>query len=109
MSLERRILDAVTPVVPDCVADRYTGDSDTYCTFNATELPAAIGDNAQHAIRYLVQLHYFSPFSSNPRSAKKRLRQALLSAGFTSPTVTPVDDDIDRHLVFEFEDVDGDV
>ena len=54
-------------------------------------------------MRCLVQLHWFAPFRSNPRTVKRALVGAILGAGFTAPTVTPADEDAGRHIVFEFE------
>lgn len=103
MSVERRICEAVRPIVGECVAERYTGEREEYCTFTVTELPDGFGDNRPRCMRCLVQLHWFSPFRSNPRATKRALTAAILSAGFTAPTITPADDDEGRHTVFEFE------
>ena len=54
MSLEERIKTAVTPVVPEFAADVYTGDADSYCVLNATEMPDGFGDNRPRAIRYAL-------------------------------------------------------
>lgn len=109
MSLETRIRKAVTPIVPVCVADFYTGSEEEYCTFNATELPARIGDNRQWAVRYLVQLHWFSSFLTNPSSTKRALRQVLIQEFRCAITVTGASDRDGRHYVYEFEAVDGEV
>ena len=57
MSIGERIKGAVAPIVPEVAADTYTGDADTYCTWNATEIPTAHADNEPHAIHYLALLH----------------------------------------------------
>ena len=38
---------------------------------------------------------------------RRQLRQALLDAGFTPPSITNATDEICQHYVFEFEDVGG--
>ena len=53
MSLEERIREAVTPVVPEFAANVYTGDADSYCVLNATETPDSFGNNRPRAIRHL--------------------------------------------------------
>ena len=111
MSIGERIKGAVAPIVPEVAADTYTGDAPTYCTWNATEIPEEYGDNQPHAIHYLCQLHLFLPFRTDPTQRKRQLRRALLNADFTAPTVETVEADPDegRHIVFEFEGVDGEV
>ena len=108
MSLEERIREAVTPIVPEFAADVYTGDADSYCVLNATEMPEGFGDDRPRAIRYLAQLHWYFPLLTDPRATKRALRAAiggLLSC--TCPTVTDATDRDGRDLVFEFQAVDG--
>ena len=50
MSLEERIREAVTPIVPEFAADVYTGDADSYCVLNATEMPDGFGDDRPSGI-----------------------------------------------------------
>jgi hypothetical protein len=76
MSLNSIIRAAITPIVPECVPDQYTGTATEYCTFNYSEIPDAFGDESPHAIRYLVQLHYFLPTGANPYTKKKQLKNA---------------------------------
>ena len=110
MSLGDRIVAAVTPIVPVCMANVYTGDAEEYCEYNATEIPDAYGGNRPWAIRYLVQLHWYFPLRSDPRAVKRQIRQAVMAqTGFTCPTVTDASDLDSGHLVFEFEAVDGEV
>lgn len=110
MSIEAAIIDAVTPIVAVCVPTLYEGDAAEYCEMNMEEIPTAHGDDVPHAIRYLVQLHYyFPPVGHNPNATKKALRRALGGLGGTWPTITNASDEVSGHLVFEFEMVDGDV
>lgn len=115
MSINATIKAAVEPIVPICVPDLYSGTATEYCTFNYTELPDSFGDETPGAIRYLVQLHYFCPYIGkngsyfNPYTKKKQLKNALLNAGFTYPSVTNASDADGQHIVFETEYVDGDV
>ena len=110
MSLEERIKTAVTPIVPEFATDVYTGDADSYCVFNATETPDSFGNNRPHAIRYLVQLHWYFPLRTDPSATKRSLRAAIGALRCcTWPTVTDAGDLTGGHLVFEFQAVDGDV
>ena len=108
MSLEERIWEAVTPIVPEFAADVYTGDADSYCVLNATEMPEGFGDDRPRAIRYLAQLHWYFPLRTDPRSTKRALREAIGGLrGCTWPTVTDATDQAGGHLVLEFQAVDG--
>lgn len=110
MSIEAAIIDAVTPIVAVCVPTLYEGEEAEYCEMNTEEVPTAYGDDVPHAIRYLVQVHYyFPPVGHNPNATKKALRRTLGGLGGTWPTITNASDEVSGHLVFEFEMVDGDV
>ena len=109
MSINSTIRAAITPIVPECVPDQYSGTATEYCTFNYSEIPDAFGDESPEAIRYLVQLHYFLPTGANPYAKKKQLKNALLSAGFAYPSVTNASDSDGQHYVLESEYCDGDV
>lgn len=103
LSVNEVLKSAVQPIVAVCVPDMYTGTESEYCTFNYTELPDEFGDDQPWLIRYSVQLHWFLPAKVNPLERKRQLRQAMIAAGFTAPTVTPASDDDGQHYVFECE------
>lgn len=93
--------------MPVCESGVYTGDADTYCTYNATELPDSFGDNSPHAVRYLMQLHYFCLLRQNPLPTVRLLQRAVADADFTYPSVEDASDLDGRHYVLEFEGVSG--
>ena len=108
--LDNKIKTAVEPLVAECVPGLYTGEAEEYCTFNCTEIPSAFGDNRPHAVRYLVQLHWFLPLKRRPYPKKKALRRALMAVrGFAAPTITDATDGDGQHYVYELEAVHGDV
>lgn len=119
MTINERIIQAVTPVVATCVPDPYAPDvgeaETTYCTFNYSELPDSFGDDEPEVIHYLVQLHFYAPLlgengeSSNTLPTRKTLRRSIYAAGFTYPSVENLTDSVSQHFVFEFEDFDGEV
>ena len=110
MSIEAAIIEAVTPIVAVCVPTLYEGEEAEYCEMNAEEIPTAHGDDVPHAVRYLVQLHYYYPKAGhNPNAKKQALRRALGALDGTCPTITNASDEVSGHLVFEFEMVDGDL
>lgn len=110
MSVEAVVIDAVTPIVAECVASLYSGEAAEYCEVTLEEIPTAHGDDGPHAIRYLVQVHYYFPnVNFNPHANKRALRRALGALDGTWPTITNASDEVSGHLVFEFEMMDGDL
>ena len=102
MTVNQQIIDTVTPVVPICVPDLYDGESEEYCTFQYSELPAAFGDDTAQAVRCLVMLHYFAPRKKNTIATRLALRRALVAV-FTAPGVENASDELCQHYVLEFE------
>jgi hypothetical protein len=110
MSINSTIRAAVTPIVAVCVPDVYTGTEKEYCTFNYNEIPDIHAESKPHVIRYIVQLHWILPRTSNPSAKKKQIKNALHNAGMTYPSVTNASDGADSfHYVFECEATDGEV
>lgn len=107
-TIDELLVATVTPVVPEVQADRYTGDAPEYCTFNYTEDADAIGDDGSGETVYYIQLHYLLPLGRDGYATRRRLRDAVVAAGFTRPTVTNASDDTDQHWVLEFEGVAAD-
>lgn len=119
MSINERIIAAVTPIVPTCVPGVYVPgvgqENAVYCTFNYSENPDSFGDDAPEAMRYLCQLHFYAPqrsadgMSNNTLATRKALRRAIFAAGFTYPSAEDASDEEYQHYVLEFQDVDGEV
>ena len=108
-SINKRIIDAVVPIVPDCVPDHYEGETEEHCTFQYSEIPESFGDDSPEAIRYMIQLHYYAPSGLNTLTIRKALRRSIHGAGFTYPSVENASDELCQHYVLEFEDMDGEV
>ena len=109
MSINSTIRAAVTPIVPVCVPDVYTGTEKEYCTFNYNEIPDMHAESKPTAIRYIVQVHWMLPRTSNPDTKKKQIKNALWGAGMTYPSVTNASDADGFHFIFECEATDGEV
>ena len=95
MSIEERLIAAVTPVVPVCVHGVYTGTEEVYCTFNLSQTPDSFGDD--------------EPDTGDPRALRRQLRRALLEAELGAAIVEDASDADNVHLVFEFEALDLEV
>lgn len=102
-SIDKRIIDAVKTIVPDIKPNQYKGSSETYCVYNYSEIPSIHADSEPHAIRYIIQLHYYLPHRTNPNTTKRSISNALLGAGFTFPSIVNASDNEGQHYVFEFE------
>lgn len=87
----------------------YAGDEQTYLTFNMISTPDDFGDDEPGADVWSVQLHLFAPFTSDTTTLRRQIKRALVTAGFTAPTMTDASentrasDGTEQHIVFEFE------
>lgn len=106
MTLDDLIIKTVSPVVKPVVPNLYTGESVRYCTFNYTELPEGIGDNAAHLTRALVQVHYFAPLRESTIKKRHAMRDAIAAVdNFTLPSIENATDETGQHYVLEFDAV----
>ena len=111
MTLNEKIIAVVSPVVPVCVPDLLvTKPEETpperYCTFNYSELPEGIGDNAAHLARAVVQVHYFAPLKASTLAVRHALRDAIAAVdNFTLPSIENATDATGQHYVLEFDAV----
>lgn len=109
MSIEERLIAAVTPVVPVCVHGVYTGTEEVYCTFNLSQTPDSFGDDEPEVLRCSGMLHLYMPATGDPRTLRRQLRRALLEADLGAAIVEDASDADNVHLVFEFEALDLEV
>lgn len=111
MTLNERIIAVVTPIVPVCVPDLLVTEAgetppEEYCTFNYSEMPEGIGDNAAHLTRALVQIHYFAPLRESTIKRRHALRAAIAAVdNFTLPSIENATDETGQHYVLEFDAV----
>lgn len=109
MSIDELLETAVSAIVPACAPNRYNGNVTTYATWNYSTIPVVFADSKPDAARYLIQVHLFLPFNTNPNSIKLQLARSLHSYGMTYPSITPAHDKAGQHYVFECEYTDGGV
>ena len=90
-----------------------TSGAATYFTLNMNAVPDSFADDAPLYDRWLVQLHFFAPFTLNTTALRRQIRNALHAAGYTYPTLvdasekTRATDGTEQHVVFEFEAVEA--
>lgn len=99
MTINERVRAAVTPVIPDCVPGEYTGDSETYATFDVIETPDVLAEGTAHAVVATVVLHWYRSKNIKVEPVRTQLVQNLLSQGATYPTITHGAEEI----ILEFE------
>lgn len=82
-------------------------EAETYFVFNYSTIGIGHADDDPTGERYLIQVHLFAPLAANLTRIKKQTKTALHEAGFTWPETVDASDEKSRHIVFEFEYVDG--
>ena len=104
MSVESKIVTALSALSIPVVANVYTGTATTYITFNfPKDSVAQSGDNTPIIDEVAVQVHLFTP--NKPTTLKKQIRAKLFKAGFTYADVTRLyeSDTKLNHIIFECE------
>lgn len=104
MSVNSKIREAVTPYVSACVFGAYEGTDETYCYFIFPQDDVALsGDNEAVIDRVAVQLHLFTPNTTDYTTIKKQIRSSLLKSGFSYPAVTCLYETTTKlnHIIFE--------
>lgn len=113
MSIESRIIAAVSGTGLPCRYGIYEGGATTYLTFNVNSIPANFADDAPQHERWLVQLHLFAPFTTDTTTVRGQIKEALLAADFSYPVQLDASNSVrdsdgtERHIVFEFEAAEG--
>lgn len=103
------IRNAITPIVSTCIPymlDDADNHATEYCTFNYSEFGGLFAGSTADVITYVAQLHYFCPKKTDPNAKKRQIRNALITAGFTVPSVLNASDSEGQHYIFDFRYVD---
>lgn len=103
MTLNQRIIDALSPLGLPVVPDTDTGSRTRCLVFHYDLLPHQFADNAPMWYRALMQVHLFLPLGENGMQLCRRVGEALVRAGFTWPEVLDGADDQTQHKIFECE------
>lgn len=108
MSLNERLTAALSGLTPSGpAADTKKGNGAEYIVFNYSMIPADFGDDDAEHYLALVQVHLYAPHEKNTVELRRKIKAAIVAAGFTRPSVTPASDERGQHYVFEFEDVEA--
>lgn len=109
VSVNAMVVSALKPFGLPVAERMYRGEQDEYFFFVlADDTLADAGDDMPQAYLAFVHVHYVCPLDKPYSHMRRRIRAALVNAGFTPPEVTDVSDltseaeaERVRHLVFE--------
>ena len=108
MSVDDKIMAALTPFGDPVYRAVYQGEEKRYYTFNYVTMPANFADDEPQHERYLVQVHFFAPLDGgNLLSRIAKTKRALVDEGFLYPQTGDESDEDGRHIVFETEIAQG--
>ena len=86
--------------------DRDTGTAEGGGAVTAVTIEV-YGDDKPDAVRHLIDVHFFAPWTYDTAKRIPKVCLALESAGFTYPVVTNAGDQEGQHIVFDCEDAGG--
>lgn len=101
MSIDAKIKTALGGICGEPYSQVYMGDEEEYIVFNHSEYPLVAANNVTRIVGYSIQVHLFMPLNANPNTKKAGIRNAIIAAGFSYPTVLDMSDGDGRHFVFE--------
>ncbi len=107
MSIDERIRTALQPIVSTVSPNLYDGPETEYIVYQYDEAGILYAGDRPRMILFRLMVHLFLPTGQNPRSLKRRIREALHEAGGTWPAVTNAGDRDGQHYVFECEMMEG--
>lgn len=101
MTINERIIAALSPGGYPVVPEQFTGTEPIYYTFVYTLLPRQFVDNRPLFYRVLIQVHLFAPHRVDTVQLRAETMQRLSDAKFDWPEIIPASDDKSQHYVFE--------
>lgn len=113
MTINERIITALSTLGYPVVPDRYAGEEPVYLTFNYGRQGGLFADDTPQFDICLVQVHLFAPYGENVVALRGDIRRRLFAAGFTWPEETDAgtgdetEDPEGQHIVFECEIEEG--
>lgn len=107
VNLNRRIVSALSSFGLPIAETLYEGTAPSYFVYSIVyDVAGDTGDDVPQTYVATVQIHYIcGALNASYAVMRRRIRQALVDAGFTAPEVTDMSDIKDkiRRLVFECE------
>lgn len=110
MSVNQKIINAISPYCAVVAPDFYDGAAETYIVFNKySDRAADHGDSRPVADVVFVHVHLFAPSNQNILDLIAQIRMALLMAGFSWPSVEHGADRDCQHIIFDTEIEDDEI
>lgn len=101
--IDTTIRTALAPLGLPVEPNEYEGSAQEYISFVYSELGVLYAEGKPHAIRYILDVHWYLPRDKNPESGKNRIRHLLHNAGATWPNIVNASDKEGQHYAFECE------
>ena len=92
IDLDRMLVETLSPVNPLVFANIYAGGEREYITYTYYTAPVMFADDEPDTEKFNIAVSFFAPPGKNVLSVRRRIKEALFSAGFTYPTETPASD-----------------
>lgn len=103
MTLNRRIIAALSPAGLPVYPDIYPGKESSYYTFHYDLLPRQPADNRPLFYLALIQVHLHAPLKQDTVSLRGQTVRLLTGNGFLWPEIVNATDENGQHFVFETE------
>lgn len=103
MSVDAKIIGALSSLGYPPQADVYGGTATTYIVFSYNTAPVAFGDNAPTHERYMVTVHFLCPLTTDAVTIRQSIKTLLFAAGFTWPDEINLSDEDGQDYAFECE------
>lgn len=103
MTLNQRIIQALTPLGLPVVPDVDTLRRERCFVFYYDEAPTLFCDNVPWLFTFQIQVHLFLPLGENGLELVERAAQALTASGLSCPDVVDATDENGQHKVLECE------
>lgn len=115
MAMIDTLMAELKEVVPACAQDIYKGSATEYVVVTATETGTCYGDDVAQLTSMLISVSWCYAWEphiksrADWRAKKQQLRDAIIRAGCTSPTVTEAGDYEWGRLVYECQAIEQEV
>ena len=101
--IDSTIISALSDFGVPIQPNGYTGTDLEYISYVYSEIGALFADSKPHAIRYVLDVHWYLPHGKDPERGKDSIRNLLLAAGSTWPSIINATDEEGQHYVFTCE------
>jgi hypothetical protein len=101
MSVESKIITALSATGLPVQQDVYTGTATTYITFEYWTDPIWHRDDVPEYEQVNIRLHLYAPLTTNLTTIKGQIKTGLTAGGYAYPGTLNLTDENGRHIVFD--------